>query len=73
MAAEEQILGDTEVQTKRTCVVEFLHGEQMAPTDTYQQLLDVSGDQTVDISTVRQWMAYQHFSSGDADRFWCRV
>ena len=29
--------------------------KKTAPTDTHQHLLNVYGDQTVDVSTVRQW------------------
>jgi len=37
----------------------------MASTDIYQCLLNVYGDQTVDVSTVRWWVG--HFSSGNSD------
>jgi hypothetical protein len=43
---------------------EFLHVEK-ALTDIHQCLLNVSGDQTVDVSTVRWWVVY--FSSGDSN------
>ena len=36
----------------------------MAPTDIHQHLMNVSGDQTVDVSTVKQWVV--HFSNGDS-------
>ena len=45
-------------------VTEFLRAENMAPIDTHQRLLNVYGDQTADVSTVRQWMV--RFSSGDS-------
>ena len=35
----------------------------MAAIDIHQCLLNVSGDQTVDVNTVRQWVVC--FSSGD--------
>ena len=38
--------------------------KKMAPIDIHQQLLDVSGDQAVDVSTVRQWVV--SFSSDDS-------
>jgi len=52
------------VQMKHRCVIGFLHEEKMAPSDIYQRLLNVYGDQTADVSTVRQWMV--RFSSGDS-------
>jgi len=36
----------------------------MVPTDVHHHLLNVDGDQTVDVSTVRRWVV--HFSSGDS-------
>jgi len=45
--------------------IEFLHVEKMAPVDIHQHLLNVSGEQTVDVSIVRRWVAC--FSSGDSD------
>ena len=36
--------------------VPFLHVEKMAPIDIHWCLLYVYGDQTVDVSTVRQWV-----------------
>ena len=56
MAAEEQsdtMVSDMEVCMKERCVTEFLHVEKMASTDIHQCWLNVSGDQTVDVSTVR--------------------
>ena len=66
MAAEGQ--SDTmtsvmEVLMKQRCVTEFLHVEVMAPTDVHRNLLNITGDQTVDVSTVR-WLVL-HFSSGN--------
>jgi hypothetical protein len=43
----------------------ILHVEKMAPNDIHWCLLNVYGDQTVDVSTVRQWVA--RFSSGDSE------
>ena len=41
------------------------------PIDIHQCLLNIYGDQTVDVSTMRWWMV--HFSSGDSDHpYWCR-
>jgi len=58
MAAEEQpnkMVSDMEVHMKQKCVLHFLHMEEMAPTDIHQCLLNICGDQTVDMSTVRQF------------------
>ena len=49
---------------KQRCVSEFPHVEKMAHIDSHQHLLNVSGNQTVDVSTVRQWVVC--FSSGDS-------
>jgi len=56
---------DMEVHMKQRCVMEFLHVEKNAPNDIPRRLLNVYGDQTVDISTVRRWVA--SFSSGDSN------
>ena len=50
---------------KQRYVIEFLHAEKMAPNDIHQRLLNIYGDQTVDVSTVRRWVA--RFSSGDSN------
>lgn len=56
---------DTEVHMKQRCVTAFLHMEKIAPNDIHQHFLNVYGDQTVDVSTVRWWVV--HFNSGDND------
>ena len=66
MAAEGQsdrMMSDIEVRLKQRCVIEFLHVEKMAPIDIHRHLLNVHGDQTVDVNTVRQRAVC--FSSGD--------
>ena len=45
-----------EVHTKQGCGTEVLHREKILPIDIHQHLLNVYGDQTVDVSTVRQWV-----------------
>jgi hypothetical protein len=68
IAAEEQsgeMASDVEVHTKQKCVIEFLHAEKIAPIDIHRRLLNVYGEQTVDVSTVRRWVV--RFSSGDSD------
>jgi len=61
----EKMASGMEVRMKQRCVIEFLHVEKIAPSDIHRRLLNVYGDQTVDVSTVRQWVAC--FSSGDSD------
>jgi len=54
-----------EVCLKQRCVIEFLHVEKITPNDIHRRLLNVYGDQTVDVSTVRRWV--ERFSSGESD------
>jgi hypothetical protein len=54
-----------EVRMKQRCVTEFLHAGKVARSDIYRRLLNVYGDQTVNVSTVRRWVV--RFSSGDSD------
>ena len=68
MAAEGQSdkrVSDMEMHMKQRCVIEFLPEEKMAHSDIHRCLLNVYGDQNVDVSTVRWWVV--HFSSGDND------
>ena len=56
MAAEGQsdkTASDTEVHMKQRCATEFLHEEKIPLIDLHGHLLNVCGDQTVDVSTVR--------------------
>ena len=56
MAAEGQsdrMGSDMEVRMKQRHVIEFLHDEEVAPTDIHQCLLSVHGVQQVDVSMVR--------------------
>mgnify|MGYP001858769923 FL=1 len=55
-----QTVSNVEVHVKQRCWIEFLHAEKMTSTechspDAHQRLLDVDGDQTVDVNIVRQW------------------
>jgi len=64
MAAEGQsdkMASDMKMWMKQMCEIEFLHVEKIASTDIHQHMLNIDGDQTVDVSTVRQWEV--HFSS----------
>ena len=49
---------------KRKCVTEFLHAEESALTDIRRLCLNVYGDQTMNVSTVRWWVV--HFGSSDS-------
>ena len=59
----DRMASDIEMHMKQKCVTEFLHVAKMAPIDIHWHLLNVYGDQTLDVSTVRQWEVF--FSSGD--------
>ena len=68
MAAEGQfdkMASDVEMHMKQRGGIEFFHVGKMVPTDIHQHLLNIYGDQTVGVSTVRQWLL--HFSSADND------
>jgi hypothetical protein len=68
IAAEEQsrkMAFDMEVRMKQRCVTEFLHAKGKAPNDIQWHLVNMYGDQTVDVSTVRRWVVC--FSSGNSD------
>jgi len=56
---------DMEVHMKERCVIESLHAEKIAPNDIHRRLLNVYRDQTMDVCTVRRWVA--RFSSGSSD------
>ena len=44
---------------------ELLHVKKMVPTDINKHMLNVDGNQPVDVSTVRRWVV--HFSSGESN------
>ena len=58
------MVSDMKVQMKQKGVTEFLQVEKMAPVSLHQCLLNVFGDQTVDVSMMRQCVV--HFSSDDS-------
>ena len=71
MAAEGQsdkLASDMEVYINEGCLIESLHTGKMAPTDIHQCLLNISGDQIVDVSTVR-WLlvCFKWNSSGNIE------
>ena len=59
------MVSDMEGCMKQRCGTEFFREEKMAPTDVELCLLNVCGDQTVDVSPVRQWVL--RFCSGESD------
>ena len=61
----DKMASDTEVCMKQSCGTEFLCEQKMAPIDVHRRLLNIYRDQTVDVSTVRQWVV--HFSQHSAD------
>jgi len=67
MAAEGQsdkIVSDMEVPMRQWCGTDFLPAKRIASTNIHQCLLNIYGDQTVDVTTVRQRVV--HFSSGNS-------
>ena len=69
MAAEGQldkIVSDMELFMKLRCGTEFLHAQKMAPTDIHKCLLNVYGDQMVNMSTVKDALRGQHFPSNNS-------
>ena len=52
---------DTEARMKQRSVTEFLHEEEKVPVDVHRCLLNVYGDQTMDVSTVRWWLMIQQW------------
>ena len=68
MAAEGQsdrMASDMELCMNLRCVMKFLHAEKAALINICVFLLNVYGEQTVDVSAVRWWVV--HFSRGDSD------
>ena len=68
MAAEGQsnkMASDMEVHVEQRCITESLQVEKIAPTDIYQHLLNICGDQTVNMSTAKQRVVC--FTSGNSD------
>jgi len=72
MAAQGQsdkMASDMKVHTKQRDEIAFQHAEKIAPIDIHQHLLNVYGDQTVDVSpksgAFQQW--WQWVTSAGAD------
>ena len=63
VAAEGQadkMVCNMDVYMKQRCEIEFSPEEKIALIDIHWCLPNICGDQTVDVSTVRQWVV--HFS-----------
>jgi hypothetical protein len=56
-----KMASDMEVRMKQKCVIELVHAEKIAPNDIHRRLLNVYEDQTVGVSTVRRWVAFQQW------------
>jgi len=50
-----------EVHMKQRCVMEFLHAEEMVLADIHQYLLNIHGDQTVDVNIETAGDAFQQW------------
>ena len=48
-------MSDTEVRTEQLCGIEFLSLEKIALIDSHRLLLNIYGEQIVDVSTVKWW------------------
>jgi len=55
------MVSDVKVQVTQRCGFEFLHKEKMTPTGIHLHLLTIYGDQTMDVSTVRQGGVYHQW------------
>lgn len=64
MAAEghsDAMASDMEVHMEQRCVMEFLHAEEMVLADIHQYLLNIHGDQTVDVNIETAGDAFQQW------------
>jgi len=49
----DEMASDAEVHTEQRCVTEFLHADEIAPIGINRCLLNIYGDQTMDVRTVK--------------------
>ena len=61
----EKLVSDMVESVKHMCGNEFLHTENMSAINIQWCLLNIYGEQTVDVSTVSQWVV--RFSSDNSD------
>ena len=54
-----------DVRQKQKYGIEFLNAEEVQPIEIHKRLVNVHGNETVDVSTVRRWVL--RFQSGDTD------
>ena len=55
-------------------VIEFLHVEKMAPSDTHRYLLNVDGDQIAYVSTIGgEWHMLAVVTVTVSHLRWCRI
>jgi len=68
MAAICKMAHDVEVCMKKSYGIKFLHAKKMSHSDIHWCLLNISGDQIVDVSTVR-WLlvCFKWNSSGNIE------
>ena len=67
-----QMVSDMEVCMKQRRVTVFFHAGKMTPTDIHWCLLNMYGDQRVDVSSVRWWGVWQWwFTSTGEDLYKC--
>lgn len=63
MAAErwsDKVMSDMEVEMKERCVTKFLLIEKIAPNNIHRLLLNIYGDQAVNVSTLKAGLHGQH-------------
>ena len=58
---------DMELCIKQKCVTEILQAEEIAPTDIHLHLLNVYGDQSMDVSTEAVDGTFQQWHEIDSD------
>ena len=61
----DKLVPDVAVHVKQRFVFEFIHVDKIASIHVHQLLLNIYGDQPVDVSTVRWWVV--RFSRRDSN------
>ena len=71
--ASDKMASDMEMGMKQRYVTEFFHLEKMVPTDIHWCLLNVNGDQTVDMTIVKWWWCVSAVVTVTVGHLcWCR-
>lgn len=60
-----RMLSNIGMHKKQRCKTEFLHAEEFAHIDIRWCLLNIDGNQSGDVSTLKQWVVY--LSSGNSN------